>query len=130
MTGQLQRSMQLRSRPSGGRLELRNAEADRVERWLAAGQFQAAITMNYDGPEPCWACRFGGSGSEGSLARQADTGDATAVRSLEAALRDQALVYPLWRPRTVVAVRDGLDGVQANGFALGAAWNAWQWWWP
>ena len=129
MTGQLQRSMQLRSRPSGGRLELRNAEADRVERWLAAGQFQAAITINYDGPEPCWACRFGGSGSEGSLARQADTGDAAAVRSLEAALRDQALVYPLWRPRTVVAVRDGLDGVQANGFALGAAWNAWQWWW-
>jgi len=126
MTGELQRSMQRRSRPSGGRLELRNAEADRVERWLASGQYQAAVTMNYDGPEPCWTCRFGGE--QGRLAQQADAGDRAAVASLEAALRSEALVYPLWRPRTVVAVGDGLEGVQANGFGLDAAWNAWAWW--
>ncbi|MDP9386887.1 MAG: ABC transporter substrate-binding protein, partial [Actinomycetota bacterium] len=58
MTPLLQRSMQKRVHPAGGRLELRNAEADRVERWVAEGSYQAAVVMQADGPEPCWTCRW------------------------------------------------------------------------
>ena len=54
--------------------------------------------------------------------------DEAAALALEAKLRDEALVLPLWRPVTVVAWRDGLGGVRANGYALSGAWNAWEWW--
>lgn len=122
----LQRAMQKRAHPAGGRLELRNAEAHRVERWVAEGSYQAAVVMQLDGPEPCWTCRWA-SVDEG-LARAADAGDAAAVSALEARLRDDALVLPLWRPVTVVAWRDGLGGVRPNGYAPSAAWNAEEWW--
>ena len=122
----LQRAMQKRAHPAGGRLELRNAEADRVERWVAEGSYQAAVVMQLDGPEPCWTCRW--SAVDEALARAADAGDAAAVTALEAKLRDEAAVLPLWRPVTVVAWREGLGGVRANGYASSAAWNAEEWW--
>jgi hypothetical protein len=122
----LQRAMQKRAHPAGGRLELRNAEADRVERWVAEGAYQAAVVMQLDGPDPCWTCRWA-SVDEG-LARAADAGDEAAVSALEARLRDDALLLPLWRPVTVVAWRDGLGGVRPNGYAPSAAWNAEEWW--
>ena len=126
MTPALQRVMQQEVRASSGTLELRNAEADRVEPWLAAGTYDAALAMTVDGPDVCWVCRWA-SVDEG-LARAADTGDRQAAAQLEVKLRDQARVVPLWRPRTVVAWRNGLSGVRANGYALNAAWNAWEWW--
>lgn len=126
MTETLQRSMQKRAHPAGGRLELRNAEADRVEGWLAEGSYQAALVMQYDGPDPCWTCRW--AGVDEPLARGADAGDAAAQRALETRLRDESLVLPLWHPTTVVAWRDGLNGPRANGFALSGAWNAADWW--
>lgn len=126
MTATLQRSMQKRAHPSGGRLELRNAEADRVEGWVVGGSYQAALVLQFDGPVVCWTCRW--APIDEPLARAADSGDQTAVRSLEAKLRDEALVLPLWRPVAVVAWRDGLGGVRVNPFALNAAWNAWEWW--
>ena len=126
MVAALQRSMQKRAHPDGARLELRNAEADRVERWLAEGSFQAAVVMQYDGPVVCWTCRW--ASVDEPLARAADSGDATATESLQRRLRDEALVLPLWRPVPVVAWRDGLNGVRVNGFALSGAWNAWEWW--
>ncbi|HET7489440.1 MAG TPA: ABC transporter substrate-binding protein [Acidimicrobiales bacterium] len=126
MTPTLQRSMQLRAHPQGGRLELRNAEADRVEGWVAAGTYQAAIVMTLDGPVPCWTCRW--ASVDEARARAADAGDQAAATALEAELRDQALLLPLWRPTTVVAVRNGLHGVAANGYALSGAWNAGDWW--
>lgn len=126
MTATLQRSMQKRAHPAGGRLELRNAEADRVEGWVADGSYQAAVALQYDGPDPCWTCRW--ASVDEPLARAADAGDAAAVGALEARLRDDALVLPLWRPVPVVAWRDGLGGVRANGYALSGAWNAWEWW--
>lgn len=126
MTATLQRSMQKRAHPSGGRLELRNAEADRVEGWLAEGSYQAAVALQFDSPVVCWTCRW--ASVDEPLARAADAGDDTAARTLETRLRDEALVLPLWRPVPVVAWRDGLGGVRPNAFALSGAWNAWEWW--
>ena len=126
MTDLVQRSMQKRSHPAGARLELRNAEADRVERWIAEGSYQAAVVMQLDGPEPCWTCRW--AAVDEALARAADGGDEAAAGALEAKLRDEAVVLPLWRPVTVVAWRDGLRGMRANGYASSGAWNAWEWW--
>lgn len=126
MTATLQRSMQKRAHPGGGRLELRNAEADRVEGWVAEGSYQAGVLLQYDGPVVCWTCRW--ASVDEPLARAADGGEKAAIGALEARLRDEALVLPLWRPAPVVAWRDGLRGVQANAFALSGAWNAWEWW--
>ena len=126
MTATLQRSMQKRAHPSGGRLELRNAEADRVEGWLAEGSYQAAVVLQFDGPVVCWTCRW--ASVDEALARLADAGDEAAARALETRLRDEALLLPLWRPVPVVGWRDGLGGVRPNPFALSGAWNAWEWW--
>lgn len=126
MTPLLQRSMQKRARALGGTLELRNAEADRVERWVGDGAYEAALMMQLDGPAVCWTCRW--ASVDQGLAAAADAGDAAAVTALEAKLRDEALLLPLWRSRVVVAWREGLNGVKANGYALNAAWNAVEWW--
>lgn len=126
MTPAIQRVVQQRVQVVKGTVELRNAEADRVEPWLAAGEYDAAIAMFVDGPELCWLCRWGKV--DEALARAADAGDRSAAAQLEVKLRDQAWVVPYWRPRTTVAWRNGLNGVRANGYALNAAWNAWEWW--
>ena len=47
MTALVERSLQKRARAAGGTVELRNAEADRVERWIASGDFDAALTWVY-----------------------------------------------------------------------------------
>jgi hypothetical protein len=117
--------MQKRARAAGGQLELRNAEADRVEGWLARGEYDAAVAVAYDGPSVCWLCRWGGL-DEG-LARAADGGDRGAVERLEQRLRDDVLLLPLWRPRAVVGARPRVSGVRANGYGLSPAWNAWEW---
>jgi hypothetical protein len=126
MTALLQRSMQQRARPAGGTLELRNAEADRVEGWVAGGSYGAAVVMRYDGPAVCWGCRYGARYRD--LAAAADAELPGAVDRLERQLRDDAVLLPLWRTVAVTAWRTGLRGVRANGFALSGAWNAWEWW--
>ncbi|HVE46863.1 MAG TPA: ABC transporter substrate-binding protein [Acidimicrobiales bacterium] len=126
MTPLLERSMQKRARRLGGRLELRNAEADRVERWLGDGAYQAAIVMQMDSPVVCWTCRWGSV--DQALATSADAGDTAAATALQSKLRDEGLLLPLWRPTVVTAWRDGLNGLVANGYALNAAWNAAEWW--
>jgi hypothetical protein len=47
MTALVERSLQKRARAAGGTVELRNAEADRVERWVASGDYDAALTWVY-----------------------------------------------------------------------------------
>ncbi|MCU1461500.1 MAG: peptide transporter substrate-binding protein [Acidimicrobiales bacterium] len=126
MTALLQRSMQQRARPAGGVLELRDAEADRVEGWVAGGSYGAAVVMRYDGPSVCWTCRFATRYRD--LAAAADADVPGAIDRLEARLRDDAVFLPLWRPIAVTAWRAGLEGVRANGYALSGAWNAWEWW--
>lgn len=126
MTGLLQRSMQRRARAVDAELELRNAEADRVEGWLRDGDYDAALVPGLDAPTPCWTCRW--AHIDADLARAADAGDVDAAGALEGRLRDDSLVLPLWRGRTIVAWRNGVGGVMANGYGLSAAWNAWEWW--
>ena len=126
MTYLLERSMQKRARTVGAQLELRTAEADRVERWVADGGYDAAIAMDVDGPDVCWRCRW--ESVDGALAAAADAGNPAAISALQAKLRDEDVVLPLWRPLPVVAWRGDLQGVRPNGFGLSAAWNAWEWW--
>jgi hypothetical protein len=127
MLGLLERSMQKKvAAAAGGTLELRNAQASEVEGWLASGDYDAAISMHYDSPSVCWLCRFGSV--DGGLASAAEGGDRVAALSLESRARADALLVPLWRPLTVVAVAEGLNGVVANGFGLSAAWDAADWW--
>jgi len=128
MTALLERSMQKRARTAGGRFDPRNAEADRVEPWVAAGEFDAALVVAYDSPAVCWRCRW--APVDEARASAADAGDRAAAVALEARLRDEAIVLPLWRPVPVVAWRTGLAGVAPNGYALSAAWNAWEWYRP
>lgn len=125
MTYFLHRSMQKRARAAGGRIELRQAEVDRVEPWLREGAYDAAVVTHLDPLGGCWRCRW--ESVDAPLATAADAGDGAAAAALEARLRDEALVLPLWTPETVVAWRNGLNGPKANGFAASAAWNAWEW---
>ena len=128
----IQRAMMRRVRDSpgrggGARLELRVAEADRVEGWIARGEFGMAVVPFADPPGgPCWRCRW--ESVDGASAARADGGDVGAAVELEARLRDAGLVVPLWRSRVAVASReDAVEGVVANGWALSPAWNAWEW---
>jgi ABC-type transport system substrate-binding protein len=126
MTVLLHRSMQKRAKSAGGTIELRAAEADRVEGWVRDGAYSAAIVPILDPLGNCWRCRW--EAVDGALTSAADAGDPAAVTALETKLRDEALVLPLWHPDTVVARRQGLNGPKANGYAASAAWNAWEWW--
>lgn len=122
----IERVVQQKAADGKATVELRNADAGLVERWLADGTYDAFVAMAFDSPDPCWTCRW--SAVDGSLAQAADAGDRQAQTALETKVRDDAVALPLWRMRTVVAYRTGLHGVRANGFGLDAAWNAWEWW--
>lgn len=126
MSGLVGKSIQRRVRDAGGAVELRTAEADRVEGWVATGDHDVAVVPMSDGLGLCWTCRW--ASVDEALARGADAGDPGAVAALEAKLRDEALLLPMWQYVPVVAVRDGLAGVTPNGYATSGAWNAWEWW--
>ena len=127
MTPFVHRSMQKRARGVDATLELRMAEADRVEGWVRDGSFDAAVVTTLDPLAMCWRCRFGDLPEVAG----ADGGDASAVAALQARLRDEARWLPLWRSSTVVAWRSSaVGGVRANGYAPSAAWNAWEWFSP
>jgi DNA-binding transcriptional LysR family regulator len=109
-------------------VELRQGEFDQVLGAFATSQFDAMIRLQPSSPDPCWVCEAGSV--DAALAAAADAQSPGAAAKLEALLRDQGLVLPIWRERPVVALRDGLDGVSANGFSvLGPAWNIENWVW-
>lgn len=127
MTALVHRSMQKRARSAGATLELRSAEANRVEGWLRDGLYEAAVVVALDPLAMCWRCRFGDLPEVAG----ADAGDASAIAALEVRLRDEARVLPLWRSTAIVAWRPAaVGGVSANGYAASAAWNAWEWFRP
>ena len=125
-TSLIERVIQQRATEGKATVELRNADAGLVERWLADGTYDAFVAMAFDSPDPCFTCRW--ADVDPALAQAADAGDRQAAVALETKVRDDALVLPLWRMRTVVAYRTGLHGVRVNGYGLDAAWNAWEWW--
>lgn len=126
MTALAERALQRRARAAGGTVELRNADTDLVERWVASGDYEAALVWQYDPPDRCWSCRWGGV--DAGLASAADAGDAAAAGRLVDAVAASHRAAALWRPVPVVAWRTGVvAGVRANPFALSPAWNAWEW---
>lgn len=130
MSRLLAKAVQTRTQVYGATFDIRFAEAERTEGWVARGEYEAALVMTADPPTPCWTCRFAGAPVEGAadLAAAADAGDATAIATLQGRLRDGDVVVPLWRSFVATAWRTAAaDGVVANGYALNAAWNAAAW---
>lgn len=133
----LGRVLESEARARGATVELKYAEARKVDgTWLPEGRFDLAIVDEVAWPEPCWRCRFGEAGvGRGNVARvkgleelaaAAERGDAGAVTDLEARLRAEAVLLPLWRPSAVLAAR-GVEGVAANSWSTGPFWGAEDW---
>ena len=86
-------------------------------------------------PEPCWTCWFAdtatGRGNVTrtttltALAAAADT-DPAAVPALEAKVKADGLLLPLWRPRAVLAGRE-VGRLTANSWSPGPFWAAESW---
>ncbi|MFT7646525.1 MAG: hypothetical protein ACI8Y4_001260 [Candidatus Poriferisodalaceae bacterium] len=118
------RAMQLKADDAGGLVpELRQAPTRLVEQWQAEGDYMALLTPAYSGPSGCFVCLYGDvAPGEAALADAGDFGP------LDEALIEHALALTLWNPKRVVAWRETIRGVEANGYAYFATWNAWQWW--
>jgi ABC-type transport system substrate-binding protein len=132
----LGRVLQSGARAAGATVELKSDEARTVEgTWLPDGRFDLALVRSVDWPEPCWACRFGDDSTGRSnvtrakgltgLATAADR-DPAALPALEAKVKADGLLLPLWRPRAVLAGR-GVSGLTANSWSIGPFWNAESW---
>jgi ABC-type transport system substrate-binding protein len=130
------RVLQQGAQPSGATLELKSDESPTVDgTWLPDGRFDLALVRTVAWPEPCWSCWFAdASTGRGNvtrvtgltaLAAAADT-DPAAVAALEARVRAEGLMLPLWRPRAVLAGR-GVAGLVANSWSLGPFWMAESW---
>ena len=86
-------------------------------------------------PEPCWTCWFADTATgRGNVTRvtgltglaAAADADPAAVAALEARVKAEALMLPLWRPRAVLAGRR-VGGLLANSWAAGPFWSAESW---
>jgi hypothetical protein len=137
MSPLLGRVLENQARARGVTVELKFAEATKVEgTWLREGRFDVAMVDQMDWPQPCWLCRFGsaalGRGNAArvkgldDLAAAADAGDPAAPATVEARLRSEAVLLPLWRPSAVLASR-GVAGVVANSWSIGPFWGAENW---
>jgi ABC-type oligopeptide transport system substrate-binding subunit len=134
----LGRVLESRAFVRGANLELKFANGPKVNgSWLPEGRFDLAISDTIEWPDPCWRCQFGdGSIGRGNVARvkglealaaAADRGDANGVAALEAKLRQDSVLLPLWRPSAVLAARGGMKGVVANSWSIGPFWRAENW---
>jgi hypothetical protein len=137
MSPLLGRVLEGQARARGVTVELKFAEATKVEgAWLREGRFDVATVDQMDWPQPCWLCRYGsaavGRGNAArvkgldDLAAAADAGDPAAPATLEARLRSEAVLLPLWRPSAVLASR-GVKDVVANSWSIGPFWGAENW---
>jgi ABC-type transport system substrate-binding protein len=132
----LGRVLQQGAQAGGTTLELKSDEATDVDgSWLPDGQFDLALLRTVAWPQPCWSCWFAEAGTgrgnitrvQGltALAAAADS-DPAAAPALEARVRAEGLMLPLWRPRAVLAGR-GVGGLVANSWSLGPFWGAESW---
>lgn len=137
MAGLLGRLLERRVRELGGDLELKSTDSPRLDgAWLRDGAFHVAVTDDVTWPDPCWSCWFGASSvgrtntsritGTDDLAAAADRGEAAAAAALEAQLREQGVLLPLWRPRAVLAAR-GVTGAEANSWSIGPFWKIEAW---
>ena len=130
------RVLQSGARTAGATIELRSDDSTTVDAsWLPEGRFDLALSRTVAWPDPCWACWFAddhtGRGNvtraKGltALATAADR-DPAATSALEAKVKADGLMLPLWRPRAVLAGR-GISGLVANSWSLGPFWSAESW---
>lgn len=136
LSGLVGRVLQTGARTAGSTVELRSDDSATVDAiWLPDGRFDLALLRAVTWPEPCWACWFADDGAgRGNVTRAkgltalavAADRDPAAVPALEAKIRAEGLMLPLWRPRAVLAGR-GIAGLVANSWALGPFWNAQSW---
>jgi len=132
----LGRVLQQAASAGGADVELKSDESTTVDAgWLPEGRFDLALMRTVAWPEPCWSCWFAeadvGRGNvtraKGltALAAAADA-DPAAVPALEARVKSDGLLLPLWRPRAVLAGR-GVTGLVANSWSIGPFWSAESW---
>ncbi len=132
----LGRVLQSGAEAAGATVELKSDESSTVDgSWIPEGRFDLALLRTVSWPEPCWACWFAedstGRGNVSrvkgltTLAITADR-DPAAVAALEARVKAEGLMLPLWRPRVVLAGR-GVTGLEANSWAFGPFWSAESW---
>jgi len=130
------RVLQQNAQAAGATLELKSDESTTVDgAWLPGGRFDLALQRTVSWPEPCWTCWFAdaatgrGNVTRGTgltpLATAADA-DGAAVPALEARVKADGLLLPLWRPRAVLAGRK-VGGLVANSWSLGPFWAAESW---
>jgi len=130
------RVLQQGAKAVGATVELRSDESTTVDAsWLPDGRFDLALVRTVAWPEPCWSCWFAddstGRGNvtrvKGltALAAAADR-DPAAAPALEAKVKADGLMLPLWRPRAVLAGR-GVTGLVANSWSIGPFWGAESW---
>ncbi|MGH9010131.1 MAG: ABC transporter substrate-binding protein, partial [Acidimicrobiia bacterium] len=130
------RVLQQGAKAAGATVELRSDESTTVDAtWLPDGRFDLALVRTVSWPEPCWACWFGDdSTGRGNVTRVrgltplavAADRDPAAAPALEARVKADGLMLPLWRPRAVLAGR-GVTGLAANSWSIGPFWAAESW---
>jgi ABC-type transport system substrate-binding protein len=130
------RVLQQGAAAAGADVELKSDESTTVDAaWLPDGRFDLALMRTVAWPEPCWSCWFAdadvGRGNvtrvKGltALASAADA-DPAAVPALEARVKSDGLLLPLWRPRAVLAGHN-VAGLVANSWSTGPFWSAESW---
>ncbi|MCA1842025.1 MAG: ABC transporter substrate-binding protein [Actinobacteria bacterium] len=130
------RVLQSGAMAAGTTVELKSDESTTADAiWLPEGRFDLALLRAVAWPEPCWACWFAddstGRGNvtraKGltALAAAADR-DPAAAPALEARVKADGLMLPLWRPRAVLAGRN-ITGLAANSWSIGPFWAAEAW---
>jgi ABC-type transport system substrate-binding protein len=130
------RVLQSGASAAGAAVELKSDESTTVDAsWLPEGRFDLALVRTVAWPEPCWACWFAddstGRGNvtraKGltALAAAADR-DPAAAPALEAKVKADGLLLPLWRPRAVLAGH-AVTNLTANSWSIGPFWAAESW---
>ena len=130
------RVLQQGAKAAGATVELKSDESTTVDAtWLPDGRFDLALTRTVDWPEPCWACSFAeASTGRGNVTRAKDLTplavaadrDPAGASALEAKVKADGLMLPLWRPRAVLAGRN-VTGLVANSWSIGPFWAAESW---
>lgn len=129
LTPELGRALQRGSRERGGSVDVRVTSRAGIDRLLTTNTYDVALAEGQVGPDPCWSCLF--ETAQASLAARADAGDTAARGDLLRLVIRTGSFLPLWQPAAVTAWRPSVvQGVEANGFTSGLAWDAERWWRP